>query len=669
MDTNYTPNEEIIPGLPLKTEGEHKVRPIELSERRRAESVLMEGAAKQKRAKDDQGITNEFLRLLNASGSTRELIRSVVSFLELRSGCDAVGVRLREGDDYPYYQTRGFPSPFLRKERSLCVRDLNGCVLRDRKGSVILECVCGAVLQRRCQFPGTGSTAWGSFWINNLSNCAEQVSNSGGCSFRGACVTAGYRSLALIPIGRKEQPLGLIQLNSFRLDHFDVEQIFLWERLADQLSISLEKFQAEQALKDARDELEWRVKERTADLESANSELMEGEAALRRAHRSLRVLQQCDEAVVRVASEPDLLKRVCEILVNNGARMAWVGFIEDDEEKLVRPVAYAGKNEGYLEQARITWGKGPLGDGPVGMSIRKKKYHVASDIANERRFAPWREEALKRGFATAISLPLVWERLCMGVLVIYSEEVNAFRDQELVLCRQLAGDLAFGISAMRNRADRERLENELLKISEREQQRIAQELHDGLCQHLAGTALMGSLLHRRLLARGDSEAQQAEEICKLLNTAVHEARNLSHGLHPVGPDADDLQNALAQLANTVSKLFHIRCSFRCVAPVLLEDEVKATHLFRIAQEAVNNAIKHGVASRVTLNLSSRHDEILLSIRDNGIGIPHPPPKSGKGLQIMNHRATAIGAKLQVRRADKQGTIVTCTVPRLSSAPL
>ncbi len=212
-------------------------------------------------------------------------------------------------------------------------------------------------------------------------------------------------------------------------------------------------------------------------------------------------------------------------------------------------------------------------------------------------------------------------------------------------------------------AERERLQEELLKISEREKQLIAQELHDGLCQHFAGTAMMSALLHRSLASRQDPAATQAKEILDLLSTGVIEARNLSHGLHPVKDKSDGLMESLTGLAQIVRKLFHVQCTFRCDDEVLIHEQATATHLFRIIQEAVNNAIKHGQASKVVITLKADSKRLYVSIRDNGIGIPCKLPVSkGMGMQIMNHRAEVIGAVLSIRRGGKCGTVVNCTLP-------
>lgn len=214
----------------------------------------------------------------------------------------------------------------------------------------------------------------------------------------------------------------------------------------------------------------------------------------------------------------------------------------------------------------------------------------------------------------------------------------------------------------RSQIERERLQRELLEISEREKQTIAQELHDGLCQHLAGTAMMTKLLQQRLASGKSPEAEFAREICGLLTTAVNEARNLSHGLHPVEGGPSGLMDALETMVRTVTNLFHIRCHFRCSGVVLLDNKAAATHLFRIAQESINNAIKHGEATRIVIGLRRVQGQIILDIRDDGIGISQDVPMTGMGLKIMRHRASLIGASVTISPSRKCGTLVRCILP-------
>ncbi len=219
------------------------------------------------------------------------------------------------------------------------------------------------------------------------------------------------------------------------------------------------------------------------------------------------------------------------------------------------------------------------------------------------------------------------------------------------------------IDLTREIAEREQLERELLEISEREQRRIGQDLHDGLCQHLTGTALAGQVLAEKLTARALPEAANSRKIVDLIEEAIALARSLAKGLHPVDMQADGLMTALDDFANTTSDLFKVTCQFECDSPVLIHSAATAGHLYRIAQEAVGNAIKHGQSTIITIHLDAQESGITLRIEDNGIGLPSPlPKKGGIGLQIMAHRSKVIGAKFKTQSGPRGHTTISCFLP-------
>jgi PAS domain S-box-containing protein len=192
-------------------------------------------------------------------------------------------------------------------------------------------------------------------------------------------------------------------------------------------------------------ELERRVEQRTTEL--------------KRTLRALRVLSECNQTVVRAQDEGELLAQTCRIFVEvGGYRLAWIGFKESDEQKIVRPVAQAGFERGYLQTVNITWADTPRGRGPTGSAIRTRRPVVARNIAADLAFEPWREEAVKRGFASAIALPLLSNGDCLGALNIYAAEPDAFDEQEEKLLAELAADLSYGIAALRARVERQRAE-------------------------------------------------------------------------------------------------------------------------------------------------------------------------------------------------------------------
>ena len=212
-------------------------------------------------------------------------------------------------------------------------------------------------------------------------------------------------------------------------------------------------------------------------------------------------------------------------------------------------------------------------------------------------------------------------------------------------------------------AEREQLEKEVLKISEQERRRIGHDLHDDLCQHLAATALAGQVLANKLAAKGSPEVADANHVVDLVEDGFTLARKVAHGLSPNLPGPEGLMEALRELASRVSELFNIQCRFQCDAPVYIHEEEDATQLYRITQEAISNAIHHGQAKHIVVELSATETGTVLEVSDDGVGIPDPPPVGqGMGLRLMRYRARMMGATLTVRRSAAGGTVVTCTSP-------
>lgn len=212
-------------------------------------------------------------------------------------------------------------------------------------------------------------------------------------------------------------------------------------------------------------------------------------------------------------------------------------------------------------------------------------------------------------------------------------------------------------------AERERLQEELLKAGEQEQRRIGQDLHDGLGQHLAGTAIAGQVLREKLERQHLREAADAKKVVELIEEGVSLTRRSAKGLHPVDLNAEGLMLALEEFAVTTARLFDVDCRFVCESPVLVHSAPAAEHLFRIAQEATRNAIQHGGARLITIELNVLDDGHELRIEDDGAGVPLGPPSTGgMGLRIMAHRARMIGASFELASRAAGGTAVVCRLP-------
>jgi len=242
-----------------------------------------------------------------------------------------------------------------------------------------------------------------------------------------------------------------------------------------------------------------------------------------------------------------------------------------------------------------------------------------------------------------------------GSLITVSLTVSPIKDTEgrIVGISKIARDIS----------ERKRLEQEVLEISDRERRGIGHTLHDGLSQHLAGIELMSRVLEQKLVKKSKAGAQQAAKIAEHVREAIGHTRMLARGLSPVSIESNGLMAALQELADSVSRMFGIECRFKCAKRILLEDNAVATHLYRIAQEAINNAIKHGKSKRVEIE-TSRTDSglVQLIITDWGKGFAKNPSNGGgMGLQIMKYRANMIGASVDIQEPNHKGVRVVCTL--------
>jgi signal transduction histidine kinase len=207
-----------------------------------------------------------------------------------------------------------------------------------------------------------------------------------------------------------------------------------------------------------------------------------------------------------------------------------------------------------------------------------------------------------------------------------------------------------------------RLEREVVGISDAEQRRIGQDLHDGVCQVLAALSCSAAELRGELEKRNlPEEARSAGELARLLQSAVVETRDLARSLVPAHVSEVGLSLALESLAQSVSRLHRIDCTFRSSGGEIDRNDAVATHLYRIAQEAINNATKHGKAKSIAIALDGADDRVTLRVADDGTGIPVPPPSNdGIGMAVMRYRARLSGGDLTVESPPSGGTIVSCT---------
>lgn len=516
-----------------------------------------------KRVEEERQIAIDFLGMVNQSQGARDLIQRATSFFRERSGCEAVGIRLREGDNYPYFEACGFSKEFVRLESQLCARAASGKILKDGAGKSVLECLCGNVIRGRFEPSKPFYTALGSFWSNSTTDLiASSTKGDLPASIRNRCNREGYESVALFPIYAGEERFGLLQLNDRRKGRFSAQDIALWESLAGHLATAVSKFRAEEALLESEkryrnlfnamnegfcivevlfdadekpqdyrflevnaafekqtglhDAVGKRMRELAPDHEAHWFEIygriaLTGEPAhfvnearalnryydvhayrvgepemrrvaivfndfsdykraeeeLKKLNRTLNARSNSNQAILHATDEREFLEEVCHIITRDcGHAMVWVGMAEYDEDRTVRPVAYSGFEQEYLRTLRITWDESERGHGPTGTAIRTGQPSMCRNMLTDPAFAPWREDAVKRGYASSLVIPLIEQEETWGAITIYSRAPDAFSEGEVDLLTELAGDVEFGIQMLRLRAARARAEEALRESKE-----------------------------------------------------------------------------------------------------------------------------------------------------------------------------------------------------------
>jgi PAS domain S-box-containing protein len=425
---------------------------------------------------------------------------------------------------------------------------------------------------------------------------------------------------------------------------------------------------AEEALRQARDGLEHQVRERTA--------------ALQRLNKTLQMIVDCNEAMVRLVDENDLLREVCRTIVQvGGFRMAWVGFAEQDKAKTVRPVAAVGFEEGYLGSVRISWADNRFGRGPTGTAIRTGQVRMCRNFATDASLAPWRREALKRGYRSSIALPLTFAGRAFGALTIYAEQPEAFDEQQVRALQELADDLAFGIMAFRTQAERDqalrtleqrgaqlrRLAFDLTQAEQRERQRLARILHDHLQQLLVGAKFNVGVIKTRTNTK--VVRQTAQQVVELLDEAIRESRSLCHELSPPVLYEAGLGKAFEWLGRQMLEKHGLRVQVKTEGAVEPMAEPIRIFLFHAVRELLFNAVKHARAARARVHLTSLgSDRVQIVVEDKGAGF-NPAQidslavvNSGFGLFSIRERLNILGGSLQIASAPGRGSRFTLVAP-------
>lgn len=239
------------------------------------------------------------------------------------------------------------------------------------------------------------------------------------------------------------------------------------------------------------------------------------------------------------------------------------------------------------------------------------------------------------------------------------DNLEAARNELEAMVRERTRELLDSNEQLRKEiAIKNDLQKQIMEISEKEQRRIGQDLHDSLSQQLGGIIFMGQVLFEKLKKIGRAEAQDMRKLIGHLQNALTYTRDLAKGLYPTLGEGG-LMVALNGLAISVSELFAVTVTVEHEKELNTSDEAVTIHLYRIVQEALNNAIKHGKATRIAIRLYWEKGAVVLAVTDNGVGFPEKPNKKGMGLNIMQYRASSIGSSFEIATRRNKGTVVKC----------
>jgi PAS domain S-box-containing protein len=408
------------------------------------------------------------------------------------------------------------------------------------------------------------------------------------------------------------------------------------------------------------------------------------EEELRKVNRALNVLSESRRVMTRTTSEKELLNRLSEVIVHQGGyRLAWVGFAEHDEAKTVFPAAQAGFEDGYLERASISWGDNERGRGPTGTAIRTGQPCICRNIVSDPRFAPWREEAIKRGYSSSVALPIELAGETVGALNIYAAEADAFNPEEMKRLQELARDLAYGLGALRNRRERERAEEALRKTSEKVKMFAYSVSHDLKNPAIAVHGLARLLQKTTLDEKGRSYCEQILKAAEHIASLV-EKINIYISAKEIPLNIESIQ--LKEMVQNVKDEFSFQLANRGIAwiepgllPELCADRLS---IMRILRNLVDNALKYGGSnlSEIKIGCEDSAESLILSVEDNGVGVkeedagtifrPFKRKKSaegvegtGLGLAIVKEIAERHGGEVWLEPSRDKGTIFCVSISK------
>ena len=359
------------------------------------------------------------------------------------------------------------------------------------------------------------------------------------------------------------------------------------------------------------------------------TERHKNEKELARLNRTLFMLSDINQSLIKITNEQELLEKVCQIIVEKGGyRLMWIGFAEQDQAKTVRPVAQAGFGTDYLKFTKITWADDEHGRGPTGISIRTGKTQVVHDILKDPKMTPWRQAATERGYKASIALPLSSEGNTFGALNIYSSEEEAFGEKEIAVLEELAGDLAFGIATMRLRKKTEERTREVDQLKNNFIQIVSHQLRTPL------TVVRWNLSVILERQRGEVVPAQEEALRGALDANAEiiarvgdllSAIDIEEGRVRLQTETANIVDLFESICEEKLRPCHLKkITYEIFPPKepLPEIQIDAIKIRDVIVRLIDNAITYtNNGGHIVVKLFEKENKIRFEISDTGVGIP------------------------------------------------
>lgn len=451
-------------------------------------------------------------------------------------------------------------------------------------------------------------------------------------------LAAGVRAVQLTPlVSVSGEVVGMFSTYYRTSPHLEEADLRWLDLMARQAADFIERCRLEHARASASDELEHRVKDRTKWLTLMHA-----------------VGRAIDEAPNWSEALHLVIRRICE------AEDWQVGYVylpaADAPDQLVAAVGCLSDERLQPFHAASQQIRHARGDSLPGRVFEDGHHVWVNDQEELLKLLPARAAvAVQIGLKSAVALPVRVGNEILAVVELCSNRPHPEREELVDLMRDVSTQVGRVI-------ERERIMEQVGEIIWSEQQDLVHTLHDALGQQLTGLGMLAASLNQRLKATDTDSAQTAQRIASAAQEALERVRQLSRGLFPADIDGNAFVAALQQLASTTESLYKISCSLECDTPIAIDNSRVATQLYRIAQEAVTNALRHAEAEHITIRLHAEGGMTTLMVIDDGVGIHNRVPnENGIGLRIMRHRAISMGAVFSAGPGADGGTVVTCTL--------